>query len=536
MAEDPKGREQAPPSEGDVKASAGAKPGDAPSNTTADSFLRAAAEISVPSPSEAAGYAAGAAGAEFVAGEVVAKRYRLDRELGRGGMGVVWEATHLVTRRRIAIKFVMGPAHQRADLRRRFLREARAASAANHPNVVDVLDVFELDDGTPVMVMELLSGETLRDKLVRERTLSLEATASILLPVIAAVGTAHALGIVHRDLKPENIFLLKGAEPGVDVKVLDFGVAKLTVRDGEASETDPITGTGSTLGTPCYMAPEQTTGDKAIDGRADVWALGVIVYECLAGVRPVEGSGIGQVVMKLMTEGIKPLDQVVRGLPPEATALVMRMLARERRDRPQDLREVQGVLARFTHVKPRPFDAPGALPSGEGPQSTSRPPQLRTPAVDTQSPQSIPNGVRHTSRRSLLAGTVAGAIVLATFVAWRVTARAPPPSAARGLAESATGVAVPLATLALPAPVDAAMASLPATGVAADASPASASELAASHAVRVDLPAKGPSKAAAGGSPSRVDGAAVAPSPAVSEPVPAPPKPAPGGLPEKPPF
>jgi hypothetical protein len=113
----------------------------------------------------------------------------------------------------------MGPAHQRADLRRRFLREARAASAANHPNVVDVLDVFELDDGTPVMVMELLSGETLRDKLVRERTLSLEATASILLPVIAAVGTAHALGIVHRDLKPENIFLLKGAEPGVDVKV-----------------------------------------------------------------------------------------------------------------------------------------------------------------------------------------------------------------------------------------------------------------------------------------------------------------------------
>jgi serine/threonine protein kinase len=115
MAEDPKDREQAvPPSEGDVKVSAGAKPGDAPSNTTADSFLRAAAEISVPSPSEAAGYAAGGAGAEFVAGEVVAKRYRLDRELGRGGMGVVWEATHLVTRRRLAIKFVMG-AHQRVD-------------------------------------------------------------------------------------------------------------------------------------------------------------------------------------------------------------------------------------------------------------------------------------------------------------------------------------------------------------------------------------------------------------------------------------
>jgi len=244
-------------------------------------------------------------------------------------------------------------------------------------------------------------------------------------------------------------------------------------------------------------------------------------------------------VMKLMTEGIKPLDQVVRDLPHEVTALVTRMLARERRDRPQDLREVQGVLARFTHVKPRPFDAPGALPRGEGPESTSRPPPLRTPAVDTQSPQSIPNGVRHTSRRSLLAGAVAGAIVLAAFVGWRVTARMPPPSAAQGLAQSAAGVAVPLATVALvpPAPLDAAVASSSAAGVPAGASPVPSSERAASHTVRVDLPAKGPSKTAAtGGSPSRVDGAAVAASPVPSEPTPALPKPAPGGLPEKPPF
>ena len=133
-----------------------AESSEVPSSASGDSFLREAAQVSEPTPSEVAGFAAGPARAGFLAGEVVAKRYRLDRELGRGGMGVVWEATHLITRRRVAIKFVLGPAHQRADLRRRFLREARAASAANHPNVVEVHDVFELDDGTPVMVMELL--------------------------------------------------------------------------------------------------------------------------------------------------------------------------------------------------------------------------------------------------------------------------------------------------------------------------------------------------------------------------------------------
>ena len=162
---------------------------DPPSQASGDSFLRAAAQISELTPSEAQGIAGPARG-DLVAGAIMGGRYRLERELGRGGMGVVWEATHQVTRRRVAMKFVLGPSHLRADLRRRFMREARAASAANHPNVVDVLDVFELDDGTPVMVMELLSGETLREKIVRERTLSLEATASILVPVAAAVGTA----------------------------------------------------------------------------------------------------------------------------------------------------------------------------------------------------------------------------------------------------------------------------------------------------------------------------------------------------------
>lgn len=140
------------------------------------------------------------------------------------------------------------------------------------------------------------------------------------------------MGIIHRDLKPENVFLLHGSGQGQDVKVLDFGVAKLTACDGEGPETDSLTDTGAVLGTPYYMAPEQTRGDDDVDARADIWALGVIAYECLAGARPVEGSGVGQVVMRLMTKGIRPLDQAVPGLPAGATALVMRMLAIKRDD------------------------------------------------------------------------------------------------------------------------------------------------------------------------------------------------------------
>jgi eukaryotic-like serine/threonine-protein kinase len=310
-----------------------------------DSLLRAAAHVDEPPLSAVHAYAAGAPRAHLAAGAVIAKRYRLERELGRGGMGVVWEATHLVTRRRVAIKCLLGPPYREARRHQRFLREARAASAVPHSNVVEIFDLFELEDGTPVMVMECLAGETLRTKIDRDRRMSLETAVSILLPVVAAVATAHSLGVIHRDLKPENIFLTKGPAGEDGVKVLDFGVAKLLSRDDEEPGTDTLTNSGAILGTPCYMAPEQAAGDKDIDERVDIWALGVIAYECLAGERPVNGSGVGQVVMRLMTAGIKPLDQAVPGLPSPTASVVMRMLSVARGDRPR-LHEVEEAFAR----------------------------------------------------------------------------------------------------------------------------------------------------------------------------------------------
>ena len=289
-------------------------------------------------------------------GTIIADRYRLDRLLGQGGMGVVWAATHAITRRTVAMKFVRSSLQQRAELRRRLLREAQAVAAVRHPNVVEILDVFELDADTPVIVMALLQGETLGQRLAREPRLSMTEAAGYLLPVISAIGTAHARGIVHRDLKPDNIYLSDEAE-GTRVKVLDFGIAKLLGID-RAPHDSMSTQSGSTLGTPSYMAPEQASGEKDVDHRADIWALGVIAYECLSGMRPIEGENAGQVIMRLMTTGITPLARVTRGLPKDVTSLVDRMLAREVKRRCQDLLEARSVFTRYTETSAPAFGEP----------------------------------------------------------------------------------------------------------------------------------------------------------------------------------
>jgi serine/threonine protein kinase len=302
----------------------------------------------------------------LVEGSLIAGRYRLDAHLGEGGMGTVWSATHTVTRRAVAMKFLKDSMRNRKDLRERFLREAAAASALKHPNVVEIIDVFDFAEGCPVMVMELLRGETLGAKLLRDERLSLDETAALLVPVVSAVGTAHALGIVHRDLKPDNLFLLEGGS----VKVLDFGIAKLSaeryLQDGPSAL---LTESGSMLGTPCYMAPEQASGDHPLDHRADVWSVGVILYECLAGMRPIEGENLPQVVARLMSAGIMPIERLAPELPGEVSALIKQMLTREVARRTPSLREVSQVLCRFTHVRAPEFPPPSGM---SGPPATPK--------------------------------------------------------------------------------------------------------------------------------------------------------------------
>ncbi|AUX32122.1 MULTISPECIES: serine/threonine-protein kinase [Sorangium] len=291
----------------------------------------------------------------FRPGDIVAGQYRLDRLLGEGGMGVVWAAVHALTGARVALKFVKGVSGA-AHLR--LLREARMAHALDHPSVVAVHDVV-LEGGAPVMVMELLSGESLASRLSREPRLSVAEVASIFLPVVSAVRAAHANGVIHRDLKPENIFLVD--VPSWQVKVLDFGIAKQMPTNGRDARTPKLTDSGTRLGTPCYMSPEQAVGDP-IDHRTDIWSLGLLLYECLSGALPTRADNAPQVLKIIVTGHIRPLRELAPDVPAELACLVSRMLSVSPDTRVSDLREVQEALAAL---------APAAAPRLGAPQAAA---------------------------------------------------------------------------------------------------------------------------------------------------------------------
>ena len=260
-------------------------------------------------------------------------------------MGAVWAATHTVTSKAVALKFLLGRGDDPA-LRERLLREARAVCAVMHPNVVPVHDVFELEGGAPVLVMDLLRGESLAAKLEREKTLPHEEVVRIALDVLAALEAAHARGIVHRDLKPDNIFLARNAAGTDDVKVLDFGIAKVTTLGEADAQVAALTRTDAMVGTPYYMAPEQVYGEKDIDARSDLWSMGIVMYECLAGIRPTEGANLGQ-IFKLVTIGpIPPLGEKAPGCPTALVKLVMGCLERTREGRPPNATALREALER----------------------------------------------------------------------------------------------------------------------------------------------------------------------------------------------
>lgn len=267
-------------------------------------------------------------------------------------MGAVWEALHLVTLKPVALK-VLKPHGADATSAQRFLREARAASAVRHPNVVKIHDVVELE-GALFMVMDLLDGESLEGYLEREPKIPLRRACRILGAVVSAIRAAHSVGIVHRDLKPANIFLVgPRGQDGAHVQVLDFGIAKVLASEGESKAIgqNKLTATGAVLGTPYYMAPEQAWGE-AVDTRADVWSLGVVLYECLAGCRPFEGDSVGQLLKAIAMQSYVPLSDMDPALPSSLTDLVRRMLQTDRNERLGDLTELAAELDRYGLAEP----------------------------------------------------------------------------------------------------------------------------------------------------------------------------------------
>ncbi|MBN2195858.1 MAG: serine/threonine protein kinase [Polyangiaceae bacterium] len=232
------------------------------------------------------------------AGRVLAGRYRLLAKLGQGGMGSVWRAEHVSLRTPTAVKLIDPSIAQSPEALARFEREAQAAATLRSAHVVQILD-YGVDAGTPYIAMELLNGESLAQRLDRRGQLSPQETAVILGQVAKAMTRAHEHGIVHRDLKPDNIFLVREGDEEI-AKVLDFGIAK--------ARADAVGGvstrTGSMLGTPFYMSPEQTAGKRAVDHRTDIWSFAVIAFECLTGTRPFRGESIAEVALAICVEPI----------------------------------------------------------------------------------------------------------------------------------------------------------------------------------------------------------------------------------------
>lgn len=284
-------------------------------------------------------------------GTVIARRYRVDHIVGQGGMATVWAATDMESGLRVALKFMRPEDAREPTSRERFFREGRTVMGLSHPNIVRVHAVAETEVGTPFLVMDLLAGESLRARLSRDRRLSVAETCHLAAQIASALATAHAAGITHRDLKPENVIVTAG-----HARVVDFGVAKVSSIARDESTLMSLTQTGSLVGTPLYMAPEQVYGDRDVDSRADVWALGIIVYECLTGGRPTEAEGLGQIIKRITRGPLPSLSQVAPGLPPGLGQFVMAMLSLDRAQRPP-MPEVAQAFGRqhFAVMKPAAF-------------------------------------------------------------------------------------------------------------------------------------------------------------------------------------
>jgi serine/threonine protein kinase len=251
-------------------------------------------------------------------GQVLGDRYRIERPLGQGGMGVVYAAAHQHTGRAVAIKFIECAWNdERLELYQRFLGEARAAAAIRHPNVIDVLDMGFLS-GAPYLVMERLTGESLDELLIRLEVLPLESSLGWLLPVMGALAALHDKGIVHRDVKPSNIFLSYDEGKRVVPKLLDFGLARVT-RDA------PLTHPGVMLGTPEYMAPERARGQE-VGPAADVWAMGVVTFECLCGKLPFTATNLNGLAAQLVAGEVQRAHAVNPRLPIAIAAAIDRAL------------------------------------------------------------------------------------------------------------------------------------------------------------------------------------------------------------------
>jgi len=333
--------------------------------------------------------------------------YRIVRKLGEGGMGAVFEGLHELIERRVAIKILHAEFAAKAEFTARFFNEARAVNRVDHPGLVQISDYGQLPDNTAYIVMEFLHGETLSARMKsRGGPLSLDAALNLGSQLAESLAAAHEKNVIHRDLKPDNVMLVADSKaPGGErTKLLDFGIAKLT-DEGNVGPGQIKTSTNSMLGTPYYMSPEQCRGAGKVDGRSDVYALGVMMYEMLTGVRPITGEGQGDILVKHITEEPVPLRSRNAELPETVTALVHRMMIKDREKRPA-MAEVAAQLEALSMQYPPPTvrRSTANMPLVSLPQTGSPSPATQ---VGTAAGQTDGSKARGRSRSLIIVAAVA---------------------------------------------------------------------------------------------------------------------------------
>jgi len=285
-------------------------------------------------------------------GEILAGKYRVERVLGVGGMGVVVAAHHMQLDEKVAIKFLRPALLRDPELVGRFAREARAAVKIKSEHVARVLDVGTLESGAPYMVMEYLAGRDLAAWLQRHGRLPIGQAVDFVLQACVAVADAHRLGIVHRDLKPANLFCVRRSDGQLIIKLLDFGISKRTELGG-AKQGALATKTGDLMGSPLYMSPEQTRSAKDVDAQTDIWALGVILYELLTGSRPFVGQSFQEIAIRIVTGSFLPLRKLRPEAPAGLEAVILRCLEKDARKRYENVADLAVALVHFGSKRSR---------------------------------------------------------------------------------------------------------------------------------------------------------------------------------------
>lgn len=376
---------------------------------------------------------------DLKAGDRLAEKYLLVRPLGLGGMGEVWLAKNEATGAEVALKVLLPERLSAQDALERFRREAHATAQLSHRAIVRAFDLIDLDPakGKLLLVLERLQGHTLADRLEHVGRLTIPETLDVVLPILSGLEHAHRAGVVHRDLKPENIFLAVEPDGQVLPKLVDFGISKMR------NATLSITARGALVGTPCYMAPEQARSEE-IDPRTDIFAMGIVLHECLSGTVPFNGQQLHEVVRSVLEDEAQP----VPGIPEELWAVIARALAKRPDDRYPSAAALAGALVSSVpahHAALRPLSVPAP-----GPKSLTSVPPAVSPTVHSQ--------FAPTPRRPW--GTFLGVAVVAALAAV-VIGRAGPVGSARRAAGAlaareyrpakhlrASGVDVPVASSA----------------------------------------------------------------------------------------